>query len=94
MREMPSFIRQDDLIAAIAPLLDLIGVGANEIYVDPPLTVGDSVTFTAHPSVADRAREAGLNVTDTLVAEGDPDWEQRAVTISIPQIDALLRASA
>ncbi len=88
MKNPPSLIRHSELMTAMEPLLDLLGLTSRDIYLDPPLSIGQTVTFTVPESVADRF--AGCNLQQRVVV-GDGVFAERAITISIP-IDVHLPA--
>ncbi len=81
MSEIPNVIRQADLMVAIKPLLDLVGLDPREVYVNPPITVGDSVDITIHPDAAARMHPDDAR---TPVVVGEGEVSEHAFRISIP----------
>jgi hypothetical protein len=77
----PVSLRHAAVMEALQPLCDLIGVPADEMFADPPLSIGKAVTFAAIPEVGERLSSC---VVREIVVGDDPKWQERAVEISIP----------
>lgn len=80
MQLIPNIVRHADLLEALAPLLNLLGISAEEVYSEPPITIGHTIGFTAVHSVIDRLDS--LHVVETVVGEGET--AEQAVRVEIP----------
>lgn len=76
---VPSQIKHQDLMVAMCPLFDLLGVEATELFVDEPMLIGRQVSFVAIPEVALRT---GLPAETITLGSGSE--AQYAVRISVP----------
>ena len=78
--DIPLTVKHDDLMAALQPLYDLLGVTPMHVYSDPPLMIGGrddlgAITFTVVAS-PDEDAEYPPAVLDSSHPQGPESCEQ------------------
>ena len=76
--QIPSSVAHHDLVAALRPLLALLGVDEMSVLADPGITVvGDDVTVTVVGPVQTTAP------VELISVGGDPEWAVQAARVTV-----------